>query len=77
MEENYARLQDRGDHDDPPLPPALLRGTPESILSPDPIAAPELAPGKANEEEIIKEFTELSDQIESQQREDHPEWDWD
>ena len=34
LEANYERLQDRGDEDDPPLPPGLVRGAVDSVLDP-------------------------------------------
>lgn len=34
MENNYERLQDRGDSDDPPIPIDLVRGSLNSVLDP-------------------------------------------
>lgn len=44
LESNYERLQHRRDEDLPPLPPALVRGTPESVLSPVAVQPVEVLP---------------------------------
>lgn len=80
MEDTYARLQDRGDHDDPPLPTELLRGTRDSLLDPDnPVTHPKppqlLKPD--DDSEVVAEFKELDEQLLDNAREEHPEWDWD
>jgi hypothetical protein len=85
MENNYARLQDRGDSDDPDLGPDFQRGTPNSILSPSPIGVPEIVNSENPEEnsedradrEITEQFEELDQQIIEDAKESAPNWDWD
>jgi len=72
LEGHYERLQDRGDHDDPPLPPELLRGTAESILAPEVVSPvvilPDSGPGPS---ELVADVRERLVEV---AKAEHPEF---
>lgn len=69
---HYERLQDRGDADDPPLPPELLRGTPESILAPEVVAPVVVLPGSGpRPSELVADVRERLVEV---AKAEHPEF---
>lgn len=46
MAEHFATTKDRSDDDDPPLPPELVRGEPNSLLDPIAVRPVEILPNK-------------------------------
>jgi hypothetical protein len=77
LESGYERTQHRRDEDLPPLPAALQRGTPGSVLSPVAVHPTEIKPSEnpaTPVEQIDQVLQGLDRQLVEQAREEHPEW---